>query len=322
MLFLLVKTPWFYFPLLFGAKCLMIRLMKGKLGILILVIGLSGCSSYHVPLFSSFGTSDIVVKKGDTLYSLSKRHNVPLGDLITTNRLSPPYTLSIGQKLKRPETGAFYTVRKGDTLYSIARAHGQTVTEVAKTNHIKAPYTLSVGQKLQVAKSLSGPIKTPAYQKTTSHQKGMKKTPPKTTTAKKTTKTVYKTPVKAPKKIFSWPVKGAILSDFGPKTGGGHNDGINIAAPKGTVVKAAESGTVAYADNQLKGYGNLILLHHNDGWITAYAHLDTMTVKKGQKVKKGQSIGTVGSTGTIKKPQLHFETRYKTKVVNPKTHLP
>ena len=291
--------------------------MKGKIGILVLLIGLSGCSSYYVPLFSSFGSSDIIVKKGDTLYSLAKRHDVPLGDLITVNRLVPPYTLRIGQKLKRPDKTAFYTVRKGDTLYSIARAHGQTVTEVAKINHIKAPYTLSVGQKLQVAKSLSQPVKTPVYTKT-----AQKTTSKKSTTTVKATQTTYKTPVKAPKKIFAWPLKGKILSDFGPKSGGQHNDGINIAATKGSPVKAAEAGTVAYADNQLKGYGNLILLHHQNGWITAYAHLDKMSVKKGQSVNKGQTLGTAGTTGTVKSPQLHFEIRYKTKVVNPRSYLP
>ena len=119
-----------------------------------------------------------------------------------------------------------------------------------------------------------------------------------------------------------WPVQGKVIANFGSLGKGRKNDGINISAAKGTAVKAADAGTVAYAGNELKGFGNLILIKHHDGWITAYAHNDKLLVKKGQKVKKGEKISTVGSTGGVSDPQLHFEVRAGKKAVNPRTYLP
>ena len=103
---------------------------------------------------------------------------------------------------------------------------------------------------------------------------------------------------------------------------GRKNDGINIKAPLGTAVKAADAGTVAYAGNELKGFGNLILIKHHDGWITAYAHNDRLFVKKGQKVSRGEKIASVGSSGGVTSPQLHFEVRTGKKAVNPRAYLP
>ncbi|HSK40767.1 MAG TPA: M23 family metallopeptidase, partial [Arenibaculum sp.] len=117
---------------------------------------------------------------------------------------------------------------------------------------------------------------------------------------------------------FAWPVHGEILSEFGSKADGMHNDGINIAAPQGTEVFAAENGVVAYAGNELRGFGNLLLIRHADGWMTAYAHLDRMAVRRGDRVGRGQSIGTIGSTGSVSVPQLHFEVRKGSRAVDPK----
>ena len=122
-------------------------------------------------------------------------------------------------------------------------------------------------------------------------------------------------------RTFSWPVRGRVLSTFGPKADGLHNDGINIAARAGAPVVAAENGVVVYAGNELKGFGNLLLVRHADGWMTAYAHLDKALVKKGQKVTRGQAIGTVGSTGGVSQPQLHFEIRKGTQAVDPAKFL-
>ena len=129
------------------------------------------------------------------------------------------------------------------------------------------------------------------------------------------------TPVKKRKTKFMWPVKGTVISNFGSIGKGRNNDGINIKAPLGTAVKCADAGTVAYAGNELKGFGNLILVKHNDGWITAYAHNDKILVKKGQKVRRGEKIATVGSTGGVNSPQLHFEIRAGKKAVNPRSYL-
>jgi murein DD-endopeptidase MepM/ murein hydrolase activator NlpD len=122
--------------------------------------------------------------------------------------------------------------------------------------------------------------------------------------------------------IFLWPVRGRILSVFGTEAGGVHNDGINIAAPQGTTVSAAESGTVAYAGNELRGFGNLLLIKHADGWVTAYAHNQVLLVKKDQKVRRGQPIARAGSSGGVSPAQLHFELRRGTKAVDPLDHLP
>jgi murein DD-endopeptidase MepM/ murein hydrolase activator NlpD len=120
---------------------------------------------------------------------------------------------------------------------------------------------------------------------------------------------------------FQWPVRGAILSDYGPKPGGLHNDGINISASRGASVVAADNGVVAYAGNELRGFGNLLLIRHADGWMTAYAHLDDMLVERGAKVSRGQKIGTVGSTGNVSSPQLHFEVRRSNRAIDPRDHL-
>ncbi|MFC7331953.1 peptidoglycan DD-metalloendopeptidase family protein [Rhodocista pekingensis] len=120
---------------------------------------------------------------------------------------------------------------------------------------------------------------------------------------------------------FAWPVEGPVVSEFGPKEGGLHNDGINIGAARGTPVLAAESGVVAYAGNELRGFGNLLLIRHEGGLVTAYAHLDTLQVDRGQTVRRGQQIGTVGQTGNVRSPQLHFEVRRGSRVLDPRDHL-
>ena len=107
------------------------------------------------------------------------------------------------------------------------------------------------------------------------------------------------------------------MTSFGPGKGGLHNDGINIAAPRGTPVRAAENGVVAYVGNELRGFGNLILVKHAGGWVTAYAHNEKLLVRRGDKVARGQAIAQVGSTGNVARPQLHFEIRKGARAVNP-----
>jgi murein DD-endopeptidase MepM/ murein hydrolase activator NlpD len=282
---------------------------------------LGGCSSSNgqirlfnrYTLFGSTPTS-VSVQKGDTLYSISKRYDVPLKDLIETNNLRAPYTLNVGQTLRLPTT-RYHVVQKGDTLYSISRQYNVDMTTLTQKNRLQPPYTLNVGQKLALSGSLSSSgssTSTYTAQKTTT-----------ATAAKSTVKsTPVQTPVKARKTKFQWPVQGKVISGFGVIGKGRKNDGINISAARGTTVKAADKGTVAYAGNELKGFGNLILIKHSDGWITAYAHNEKLLVKKGQTVLKGEKIATVGSTGGVNAPQLHFEVRAGKKAVNPKQYLP
>jgi murein DD-endopeptidase MepM/ murein hydrolase activator NlpD len=120
---------------------------------------------------------------------------------------------------------------------------------------------------------------------------------------------------------FRWPVKGRVIAGFGPKTGGAQNDGINLAVPEGTPVKAADDGVVAYAGNELKGYGNLVLIRHANGFVSAYAHASELLVKRGDTIKRGQVIAHAGQTGNVTSPQLHFEIRKGSTPVDPAQYL-
>ncbi|MBQ9271674.1 MAG: M23 family metallopeptidase [Alphaproteobacteria bacterium] len=285
-----------------------------KIGyILIIVSCLCGCTT-----FNWWGGGDkLVVRKGDTLYSISRKYNVPIKDLISANRLSSPYTLYVGQTLSLP-TKQYHIVQRGESLYSIARQHSVDVATLSKLNNLQTPYSLSVGQKLMLPiGASSGKITnnkalnrgTVAYADANPQKYQQNAVP---TTA----------PVAHRRNKFMWPVQGTIISGFGNLGKGRKNDGINIKAARGTEVKAADGGTVAYAGNELKGFGNLILIKHSDGWITAYAHNDKLLVRKGQKVARGEKIATVGQTGSVTTPQLHFEVRTGKKAVNPRPYLP
>jgi murein DD-endopeptidase MepM/ murein hydrolase activator NlpD len=120
---------------------------------------------------------------------------------------------------------------------------------------------------------------------------------------------------------FRWPVRGRVIAGFGPKTNGQQNDGINLAVPEGTPIKAAEDGVVAYAGNELKGYGNLVLIRHGNGFVTAYAHASEILAKRGDQVKRGQTIARSGQTGNVTSPQLHFEIRKGAAPVDPMQFL-
>ena len=258
------------------------------------------------------------VSKGDTLYAIARRENVSVRSLIERNNLKPPYKLSIGQRLIIPRQ-RYYRVKKGDTLYSIAKKHGMTVAVLARLNHIKSPYSLSVGQRLKLTQWESGTTTVPKTTKTkavASTGKTKVGTQPK---AAVTTKNVT-IPKSAQSKRFDKPASGKIIQGF-TSTENAHNEGINIAGKLGDPIRAADSGQVVYAGNELKGYGNLLLVKHKDGWITAYAHNDKLLVKKGDQVVRGQKIATMGKTGSVKTPQVHFEVRYKTKVVDPEKYL-
>ena len=116
---------------------------------------------------------------------------------------------------------------------------------------------------------------------------------------------------------FRWPVRGRVITAYGAKTNGKANDGINLAVPEGTPVKAADDGVVAYSGNELKGYGNLVLIRHANGYVTAYAHASELLVKRGDTIKRGQVIAKSGQSGEVASPQLHFEIRKGSSPVDP-----
>ena len=293
--------------------------MKKVLYIFLLIFALSGCSTMN--WWGGWGNK-VTVRKGDTLYSISRKYNVPIKDMIQANRLVPPYTLYVGQRLSLPSK-QYHTVKRGESLYGIARMYNVDVTSLSRVNNLKTPYSLSVGQRLLLPASVSS-VETG---KKASSAPAVSKAPSSTSTVQKTqaetqVKETYTPPAATRKTKFIWPVNGTVISGFGNLGKGRKNDGINIKAALGTAVKAADGGTVAYAGNELKGFGNLILIKHSDGWITAYAHNDRLLVRKGQKVVRGEKIATVGSTGSVTVPQLHFEVRAGKKAVNPRTYLP
>ncbi|GHF26045.1 hypothetical protein GCM10017044_21120 [Kordiimonas sediminis] len=249
------------------------------------------------------------MQKGDTLYAISRREGVGLQDLVQANKLRPPYALAIGQKLV-VHTSSYHTVRRGETSYGISRQYGINLSDLIRVNNIRKPYTLSVGQKLRIpGGGVQSASNTAASQ-------------PRTTAKQAPGRTVaIPTPPPRTGSGFAWPVKGTISSRFGPKEGGLHNDGVNILVKRGTAVKAAESGVVVYASNALEGYGNLLLVRHAGGWVTAYAHNERLLVRHGQKVTKGQVIARAGSTGGVATPQLHFEIRKGRRALDPLRYL-
>lgn len=246
--------------------------------------------------------NSVRVRKGDTVYGLSRRYGLSPRDIVVANRLRPPYRLTVGQRLTIPRARV-YTVRKGDTGYAISRRFGIDLTELTRLNKLRRPYRLNVGQKLKLPPGATGQA---APEKIVAS----KSRPPE------------KAPPPRAGSGFSWPVRGTIVSRFGPKKGGLHNDGINIRVTRQQPIRSAENGVVAYAGNQLRGFGNLILVRHAGGWVTAYAHNDTILVAKNERVARGQIIARAGSTGNVTTPQLHFELRKGTRAVDPLRYLP
>ena len=282
--------------------------------------------------------SQIIVKKGDTLYSLSKNNGIALRDLVDANNLAAPFAISVGQRLKIP-SAQVHIVAASETLYSISRRYSVDLNSLATENNIAAPYSLAVGQRLRLPGKVrvSAPVgqqpiiisRQPTVrggpQPVAVSQQQSAAPGPRLITEKQRVSSApaRPLPVVATQKrmAFTWPARGKILSSFGYKKNGLYNDGINIRAASGTLVKAAETGVVAYAGNELKGMGNLVIVQHANGWMSVYAHLDDMNVRRGAKVAKGEKIGTIGKTGKVSEPQLHFEIRKGTKAYNPQKEL-
>ncbi len=262
------------------------------------------------------GTHTVV--RGNTVYSIARLYGVPVRSIIETNGLQPPYLLKVGDRLRLP-TRRTHRVTQGDTVYSISRVYQVPMSELMRVNGIQPPYTIVIGQELAVPTgsahtNAAVPLAVPAAPIAAPRPAARQATPNQVA--------VLPSPPPRTGRLFLWPVKGEVLSGFGAQPGGRHNDGINIGARRGATVIAAESGVVAYAGNELRGFGNLLLIKHADGFMTAYAHNDALLVKRGQKVKKGEAIARVGSSGSVGRPQLHFEIRKGRKAVNPLDYLP
>jgi len=285
----------------------------------------------------------ISVRKGDTLYKIASRHDVTIDEIKSANSLKS-IRLSIGQQLIIPlrdgapppaTVSTSYTVKRGDSISRIARMYNISQQELQRANNITNPNSLLLGQVLtipgQYAESGRVIAQTQMPVRVASRGPGVplpltnpargKRSAP--LGAKKTASRARSLPQPEPMtgNQFRWPVKGRIVSGFGVKPSGKHNDGINVAVPKGTSVKAAENGVVAYAGKELEPYGNLVLLRHANNWVTAYAHNDKLMVKRGDTVRRGQVIAKAGQTGNVSQPQLHFELRKGSKPINPLSYM-
>ncbi len=257
--------------------------------------------------------------------------------------------------------GSTYTVKRGDTLFYIAWITGNDFRDLAQRNNVAAPYGLNVGQTLQVGNASGTPITggnaitqadasaqgiitkpaqnstvavaskpTITYSEDSGEQSANKMLPnnkpatvvtaPVTVPSASTTEpTASSASTSAPISTWRWPTDGKVIDNFSATEGG--NKGVDIAGSKGQAIVATADGRVVYAGNALRGYGNLIIIKHNDDYLSAYAHNDTMLVREQQEIKAGQKIATMGSSGTSS-TRLHFEIRYKGKSVNPLRYLP
>lgn len=258
------------------------------------------------------------VYPGDTVYGVAQRLDVPVRALIEANSLKPPYRLTPGQRLVLP-----------------GRAASDVAAEPADLSPEPLSQTASTGGSMTIEELPSPGMNAKGTVKAKDGSTGTLSSSATSSTIK--TGNEEEAAVTEPEEDgevaalpdapgagngrFIWPVQGKVVSRFGSKKGGQRNDGINIAADPGTAVVAADSGVVAYAGNELRGFGNLVLIRHADGYVTAYAHNSKLLVKRGDKVKRGQKIARVGSSGNVDSPQLHFEIRKGTDPVDPMQHL-
>ena len=221
--------------------------------------------------------------------------------------------------------GAYYRVRKGDTIETIAKRYRTTVQDLAEVNNIENPEDLKVGSSVYIPgvtpsrfaallKKEGVSVKTVARK-----EKGKPETP-ESPESEDSEETADASSIKTERGKFLWPIEGEVSSLFGMRRGRRH-DGLDIRAKTGTPVYAAASGEVVYA-KRMRGYGNLVLLKHEDDFFTVYAHNSVNLVKAGMKIKKGQMISRVGRTGRATGPHLHFEVREGPKARNPLFFLP
>ena len=243
------------------------------------------------------------MRPGDSLYGISRSYGVPVAELQQANGITDARGLKAGAVLRVPDTAGALRRSRCSRLRSIRRRRSRSRISSRATfprrpsrpsSTARAPrerqQPVHAGCDAQHDIASTGAIAPPAQ--------------PQQSVARGNDK-------------LRWPVSGRIITGFGQRSDGTHNDGINLSVPLGTSVHAAESGTVAYAGSELKGYGNLILLRHDNGWVTAYAHNDQLNVKRGDKVQRGQVIATAGRTGSVDQPQVHFELRQGSKPVDP-----
>ena len=297
-------------------------------------LALSACATAPAPIergarASSCG-AEVEVQRGDTLGVIAQRCGTTLAAIAAANGLSAPYTLHPGQRLRlgAASQGAasaageysVYTVRRGDNLYRIALAHGMTIEQAARLNNLSQPYTLRPGQQVRV----TGPVREVAQATggapTRTAQASSSPTA-QTPARQASTPASAPSPTAPPVTVsFRWPAEGPVVRRY--QEGEGRMDGIRIAVPVGSPVYAAADGEVVYADNEIRDYGELILVRHADRVVTAYGLNSRLRVTVGQQVRAGEHIADAGAADASGDGVLHFEIRRGVSPVDPLSLLP
>lgn len=259
----------------------------------------------HAAMSSAAGT--VVVHSGDTLSGIALSRGVSVAEIVRLNGLRDRDRIYAGQVLRIParerqtsgvRTASLYRPSPRPAYGSYTRASYSPSAPV-ETRAVPEPRTALLERAQDVIDRLSGGSASP---------QALPATPQATLDDLDSAR-------------FVWPVMGRIIMPFGPAPSGERNDGINIATAMRTPIHAAAAGTVTYAGNELKGYGNLVLIRHDDGYVTAYAHADSLVVTRGDRVARGQVIGYSGESGDVSEPQLHFEIRHGVTPIDPKPLL-
>jgi murein DD-endopeptidase MepM/ murein hydrolase activator NlpD len=250
-----------------------------------------------------------VVAAGDTLHKISRTYGRSVADLAKANNIEPTATLKIGDRIVIPGGPGSHSVAKNKSSQPLAAPSAKAAAAGRAAASAKAAASKAAVPKAQPVKATPPP-------------KQPEQPPEHAAVVTPSGETATPAPIKSDASPgFRWPVKGRVIAGFGPKPNGQQNDGINLAVPEGTPVKAAEDGVVAYAGNELKGYGNLVLVRHPNGYVTAYAHAKELLVKRGDQIKRGDVIAKSGQSGNVDAPQLHFEVRKGSAPVDPMQFL-
>lgn len=265
-------------------------------------------------------TGGYVVQRGDTVFGIAESHGIEPGTLVRANRIEPPYRLMPGQQLVIPGTTT-RTAAAAPVRRTVASAPQASPPQTASSPSAPPVSTAPASAPVSRPEPLPPPSTQPATPSAATASSAPDPEPAPPPQPVETPVVAVGPPPSLSKSGFVWPLKGRVSSKFGAIGKGLQNDGINILANRGTPVRAVENGVVAYAGNELRGFGNLLLIKHEDGWISAYAHNDQLLVKTGERVRKGQVISRVGSTGSVDTPQLHFELRRGNRAVDPERYL-
>jgi murein DD-endopeptidase MepM/ murein hydrolase activator NlpD len=266
------------------------------------------------PARSAGGDSTVhIVAPGETLNSIARRYGKPVMVLARASDIPPDTMVRVGQRIVIPDG-------RRSTRAEAKRAEAKHAeTKHAETKHAETKHAETKRPKAPAANKVA--------KREATHREVASADPPHSAfNASTVAPKVQQAPAKVAEPAgalpsFRWPVRGRVITGFGPKPSGVQNDGIDLAVPQGTPVKAADDGVVAYAGNELKGYGNLVLIRHGNGYVTAYAHASEILVRRGETVKRGQVIAKSGETGSVKSPELHFEIRKGATPVDPAQFL-